>query len=108
MGHGIDDIDDGNCTAGLPPKWWWDWIPDWMWRVKATWENGKLTARQCDYDKCPDADIHREIYMSLIWLDKDRLTRAEKIDLMHTIREKLKLPDMRRVPRHLPYVGPEE
>lgn len=103
---GIEDIDDGWCLAGLPPKWWERWVPVWVWSVLATWSNGKRVTRLCDYEACPDADVHRGIYNSLdIWLDSDRINREEKIALMHVIREALKLPDIRNRPKKLPYVG---
>lgn len=85
-------------------------MPFWGWDVMATWSNGKYVTKLTDYETNPDADLHQEILLSLIqWLGTDRLTREEKVDLMHTIRAKLKLPDIRnRKLTRLPYVGPEE
>jgi hypothetical protein len=84
-------------------------MPFWGWRIIATWQNGKLLTSQCDYERCDDAYVHREIYLALaLWLDKDVITREEKIALMHIIRGQLKMPDIRNRPTRLPYVEPEE
>jgi hypothetical protein len=105
----LEDIDDGYCMAGRSMKWWERWMPHWGWCILATWSNGRGVTKLIDYETCLDAGIHREILNNLTyWLGTDQLTREEKVDLMHTIRDKLKLPNIRNIPTHVRYCGPED
>lgn len=85
--------------AGRKEKWWFSLIPFWCWDFYWTWDTGRRVINQTERDNV-SLSIYTDLMMHLQKLNEDG-----KIELSDLIREKLGLPDMRKLPKYLPYMG---
>ncbi len=89
---------DECCTAGVPPKWWERWVPDFAWGIYWRWRSWR------EFRAMVEGRGKARRIAELTFLHARRISEADQDRIIDVWRDVLGIREVKT--RHAPYAGP--